>query len=153
MKIRKAVLKDANIVAGFNVRLALESENLRLNPKTVAKGVKAALKDPAKGIYFLAESQSADNRLEIAGQLMVTLEWSDWRNGTFWWIQSVYVQKEFRGQGVFRAMYRHILQQARKQGNVCGLRLYVEKENEQAFRAYEKLGMKETYYRVFEAKI
>lgn len=153
MKIRKAVLKDATIVADFNLKLARESENLRLNPKTVAKGVKAVLKDPAKGIYFLAECASADSGKEIAGQLLITLEWSDWRNGAFWWIQSVYVRKEFRGQGVFRAMYRHILQQARKPGNVRGLRLYVEKENERALRAYGKLGMKETYYRVFETRI
>jgi len=153
MKIRKAVLKDAAVVADFNLKLARESEHLRLNPKIVAKGVKAVLKDPAKGIYFLADCATGNSGKEIAGQLMITIEWSDWRNGTFWWIQSVYVREEFRGQGVFRAMYRHILKQARKQGNVRGLRLYVEKENEKAFRAYKKLGMKETYYRIFETKI
>jgi ribosomal protein S18 acetylase RimI-like enzyme len=153
MKVRKAVLKDAAVLANFNLKLAQESEHLRLNPKTVTKGVNAVLKDPAKGIYFLAECASTNSGKEIAGQLMITLEWSDWRNGAFWWIQSVYVREEFRGQGVFRAMYRHVLQQARKQGDVRGLRLYVEKENEKAFRAYEKLGMKETYYRIFETKL
>ncbi len=150
MLIRKATSRDAAVVADFNLKLAWESEHLRLNSKTVARGVRAVLKDPAKGVYFLAELKSADGKTEIAGQLMITLEWSDWRNGTFWWIQSVYVRKEFRGQGVFRALYRHVLQLARKQKNVCGLRLYVEKQNAAAFRTYKNLGMKETYYRIFD---
>lgn len=150
MFIRQATSKDAVVVAEFNRKLAWESEHLRLNSKTVARGVKAVLKDPAKGLYFLAECKNADGKTEIAGQLMITLEWSDWRNGTFWWIQSVYVRKEFRGRGVFRALYRHVLRMARKQKNVCALRLYVEKQNAAAFRAYKKLGMKETYYRIFD---
>jgi ribosomal protein S18 acetylase RimI-like enzyme len=150
MVIRKAIVKDAAIVARFNRDLAWESEHLRLNARTVARGVKAVLKDPAKGIYFLAAMPSPAGKKEIAGQLMITLEWSDWRNGTFWWIQSVYVRKEFRGQGVFRALYRHVLRLARRQKNVCGLRLYVEKENTAALRTYRKLGMKETYYRIFD---
>jgi ribosomal protein S18 acetylase RimI-like enzyme len=152
MKIRKAHLKDAAIVTDFNLKLAEESEGLKLNAKTVGKGVYALLKDPAKGVYFVAENNSKDSGIEIVGQLMLTSEWSDWRNGMFWWIQSVYVCKEFRGQGVFRSLYLHVLRLARKQGNVCGLRLYVEQENEQALRTYEKLGMKETYYRVFETR-
>ena len=119
----------------------------------VAKGVRALFKDTAKGNYFLAECESPDGKPEIAGQLMITFEWSDWRNGTFWWIQSVYVKKEFRGRGVFRALYREMLRLARKQKGGCGLRLYVEKENRAAFRAHEKLGMKETYYRIFETKL
>jgi ribosomal protein S18 acetylase RimI-like enzyme len=150
MVIRKATVKDAAVVAQFNRDLALESEHLRLNRTIVARGVKAVLKDPNKGIYFLAVVASAEGKKEIAGQLMITLEWSDWRNGMFWWIQSVYVRKEFRGQGVFRALYRHVLQRARRQKNVCALRLYVEKENTAALRTYRKLGMKETYYRIFD---
>lgn len=153
MKIRKAVLKDAGIVADFNLKLAWESEGLRLNRLTVGKGVRGVLKDPAKGVYFLAERKSRNLKSEIIGQLMITAEWSDWRNGMFWWIQSVYVSKEFRGQGVFRALYREVLRRARKQKNVCGLRLYVEKENRKAFRAYQKLGMKESYYRIFDYSI
>jgi GNAT superfamily N-acetyltransferase len=153
MIIRKAVLKDAVVIADFNLRLGLESEGLRLNPKTVAKGVRALLRSPAKGTYFLAECALPDGKQEIAGQLMITLEWSDWRNGTFWWIQSVYVRKEFRGRGVFRKLYRHVLRLARKDRNVCALRLYVEKENRRAFRTYQKLGMKETYYRIFDYSI
>lgn len=153
MKIRKATLKDAAVIADFNLKLARESEALRLNPKTVGKGVRALLKDPAMGVYFLAEQSSKGSSKQIVGQLMVTFEWSDWRNGMFWWVQSVYVPEEFRGRGVFRTLYRHVLRLARKRGNVCGLRLYVEKKNERAFRAYEKLGMKETYYRIFDYPI
>jgi ribosomal protein S18 acetylase RimI-like enzyme len=150
MLIRKATSKDAAVVADFNIRLAWESEHLRLDSKTVARGVKTVLKNPTKGLYFLAEQKSADGKTEVVGQLMITLEWSDWRNGTFWWIQSVYVQQDFRGQGIFRALYRHVLRLARSQKNVCGLRLYVEKQNTAALRAYKKLGMKETYYRIFD---
>ena len=150
MVIRKATMKDSAVVAQFNRDLAWESEHLRLNRAIAARGVKAVLKDPGKGIYFLAVLPSPEGKREIAGQLMITLEWSDWRNGMFWWIQSVYVRKEFRGQGVFRALYRHVLQRARRQKNVCALRLYVEKENAAALRTYKKLGMKETYYRIFD---
>jgi ribosomal protein S18 acetylase RimI-like enzyme len=152
MKIRKAVLKDAPVVTDFNLKLADESEGLKLDAKVVAKGVRGLLKNPARGIYLLAENGSVKSKKEIIGQLMLTPEWSDWRNGNFWWIQSVYVPKEFRGRGVFRSLYRHVTQLARKQGNICGLRLYVEKQNEPALRAYKKLGMKETYYRVFETR-
>lgn len=153
MKIRKAVLKDAGTITEFNLKLAHESEGLRLNHKIAGKGVRALFQDPAKGIYFLAERKTPEGKKEIIGQLMITLEWSDWRNGMFWWIQSVYVKQEFRGQGVFRALYGHVRRLARKQGNVRSLRLYVEKENKRAFRAYEKLGMKEMYYRIFETKL
>lgn len=150
MVIRKATAKDAAVVAQFNRDLAWESEHLRLKRAVVARGVKAVLKDSSKGIYFLAVAPSAKGKKEVAGQLMITLEWSDWRNGMFWWIQSVYVRKEFRGQGVFRALYRHVLRLARRKENVCGLRLYVEKQNTAALHTYKKLGMKETYYRIFD---
>ena len=135
----------------INIRMALETESLRLSPKTVAKGVRAILRDPSKGMYFLAESQ--DGGREILGQLMVTMEWSDWRNGNFWWIQSVYVREEQRGKGVFRALYKHVRQLARKRDDVCGLRLYVEKNNRAAMRTYKRLGMKETYYRIYDYAI
>jgi len=148
MKIRKGALGDAAIIAEFNIRLARETEDLRLDPATVAQGVTALLQDPAKGIYFVAENES-----KIVGQLLITYEWSDWRNGNFWWIQSVYVKKEFRGQGIFAALFEHIHRLAREQKDVCGLRLYMEKDNEQARRVYRKLGMHETHYRVLEMAI
>lgn len=145
MKIRKAVLKDANILADFNVRLAKESEHLLLDIKIVTEGVTSLLNDPAKGVYYVVEDGA-----EVLGQLMITYEWSDWRNGIYWWIQSVYVREEWRGRGIFTLMLEHIEELARKEGNVCGLRLYVEQENESARRTYLKLGFDQKNYQIFE---
>jgi len=145
MKIRPAYLPDVPIIADFNVRLAMETEQLRLDPDTVAAGVAAILSDPAKGIYFVAERDG-----EVLGQLMITYEWSDWRNGNLWWIQSVYVKPEFRGQGVFRALFKHLEDLAHAGNGVAGLRLYMHAENDRARRAYEHLGMKHSDYEVFE---
>lgn len=145
MNIRKAILSDAGTIAEFNVRLARESENLGLDLNTVTKGVTALLNDPGKGVYFIAEDGS-----QVVGQLLITYEWSDWRNGHFWWIQSVFVKEEFRGRGVFTLLYEQVQRMAREQGNVCGLRLYVEQQNERARRAYLKLGFEQTHYQVFE---
>jgi GNAT superfamily N-acetyltransferase len=107
--------------------------------------VRALLEDPAKGLYFVAEEAG-----QVVGQVMITFEWSDWRNGMFWWLQSVYVREEFRGQGVFRALFEHVRQLAGQQAGVCGLRLYVERENERAKAAYERQGMTNAGYEVFE---
>jgi len=125
--------------------LATETEGLRLDPECVRTGVKALLADSAKGVYYVAEVEGT-----IAGQLMITYEWSDWRNGNIWWLQSVYVRKEFRRQGVFRELFRFLESLARAQKDVCGLRLYMHAENRTARRSYEKLGMKRTQYEVFE---
>jgi len=148
MNIRKGILRDATTIAGFNVRLAQESEDLRLDLNTVTQGVTALLNDPAKGVYFVVEEES-----QIVGQLLITYEWSDWRNGNFWWIQSVFVKEECRGRGVFTSLFEHVQRVAREQGNVCGLRLYMEQENERARRAYLKLGFDQTHYQVFERLI
>lgn len=145
MRIRKATLTDAPVVAEFNLRLAEETEQLRLNPQTVSAGVAAVLNDPAKGLYFVAEAAGA-----VVGQLMVTYEWSDWRNGNLWWIQSVYVKPEFRSRGVFRALFEHLKSLARASHDVAGLRLYMHAENDRARRAYEHLGMKRSDYEIFE---
>jgi GNAT superfamily N-acetyltransferase len=96
-------------------------------------------------MYFVAEVDGT-----VVGQLMVTYEWSDWRNGNFWWIQSVYVEREYRGKGVFKSLYDHVLSLARRQKDSCGLRLYVEKHNRRARKIYEDLGMKETDYLLYE---
>jgi GNAT superfamily N-acetyltransferase len=149
MNIRTAKLSDAEIVADFNLRLAWESEQLKLAPETVQKGVEALLKDSAKGVYYVAE----ETGVGIVGQTLITYEWSDWRNGNIWWIQSVYVSDDFRGKGVFKALFEHVERLARRSGEVCSLRLYVEKENSRAHRAYSKLGMEETHYRIFEKGI
>jgi GNAT superfamily N-acetyltransferase len=148
MKIRKGILKDADIIAGFNVKLARESEDLELDLNTVTQGVTALLNDPAKGVYFVVEEDS-----QIIGQLLITYEWSDWRNGNFWWIQSVFVKEECRGRGVFASLFEHVRGLAREEGDVCGLRLYMEQENERARRAYKKLGFEQTHYQVFECSI
>jgi GNAT superfamily N-acetyltransferase len=145
MNIRKARLADAAVIADFNSRLAWETENLRLNSAVVGRGVLVLLKDAAKGTYFVAERGGV-----IVGQLLITYEWSDWRNGYFWWIQSVYVASEFRRDGVFLGLFRHVEKLARSRRHVCGLRLYVEKSNRRAHTTYERLGMKHTHYEIYE---
>ncbi len=143
--IRPARDHDAATVVEFNIALAAQSEEKALDRTTVEQGVAAVLADPAKGRYYIAECDG-----EAIGQLMLTFEWSDWRNGMFWWIQSVYVREPFRGQGVFGALYRFVEAQAREGGGACGLRLYVDKGNTHASRVYRALGMQETHYDLFE---
>jgi GNAT superfamily N-acetyltransferase len=145
MKIRKATGRDAAVVAEFNALIADETEHRSLDKRILLRGVKGVLSDRGKGVYFVAE---VDGR--VVGQLLITYEWSDWRNGNFWWIQSVYVQKEFRQQGVFRALYEHVEILAKKNKRVCGLRLYVERQNERAQKTYENMGMKRAAYEMFE---
>jgi len=125
--------------------LALETENRRLALARVVEGVRALLKDPAKGVYFLAEVDC-----QVVGQLLITYEWSDWRNGNFWWLQSVYVVKALRGRGVFRALFEHVHALAKARKDVCGLRLYMDAHNDRARKVYAKLGMNRTDYEVFE---
>jgi ribosomal protein S18 acetylase RimI-like enzyme len=145
INIRKAVLDDAVVIAENNYRIAFETENIRFDKETLLKGAENVIKDESKGIYFLAEE---DGR--IIGQLMVTKEWSDWRNGEFWWIQSVHVSEEYRRKGVFRRLFEYLSEYASAQRNICGIRLYVEKDNKIAQNTYSTLGMKETYYRIYE---
>ncbi len=133
------------MIAEFNRRLADETEDLKLEPAVIEAGVAALLADEAKGIYFVAEIEGV-----VAGQLMITYEWSDWRNGNIWWLQSVYVKQEFRRFGVFRALFQHLLELARSRSDVCGLRLYMHAENQRARETYERLGMHHTHYEVFE---
>jgi len=143
--VRPATADDADFLAHGNAAMALETEHKRLDPAVVGAGVHAALADPAKGRYFIAES---DGRR--VGQLMFTYEWSDWRNGTFWWIQSVYVLPEARRNGVFRALFRHVEQLAESDPAVCGIRLYVERENDRAQATYRHCGLHDAGYAVME---
>lgn len=143
--VRPARPEDAATIAEYNRRMAGETEALELDHATLARGVAAALADPAKARYSVAE---LDGRL--VGQLMVTLEWSDWRDGWIWWIQSVYVVAEARRHGVLAALYAHVRATAKAQGDVRAIRLYVERENAVAQRAYERLGMARTDYLVYE---
>ncbi len=146
--IRPASVADLAIIVTYNQRMALETERRELNADVLRSGVSAVLRDDTKGSYFVAEENG-----EVVGQTMITYEWSDWRNGMFWWIQSVYVREDKRGAGVFSALYRHIEQLARKKGGVCGLRLYAEEDNARAERTYVKLGMTKTSYRLFEVEL
>jgi ribosomal protein S18 acetylase RimI-like enzyme len=143
--VRRAGFADAAVIAEFNRLLALESEKVVLDPVKLAAGVAAVLADPAKGLYFVAEQDG-----QIVGQLGITSEYSDWRNGWQWWIQSVYVQPEYRRRGVFRALYAHVERLATEDAEVVGLRLYVEHENHSARQTYRSLGMKQTGYVVME---
>ena len=145
IEIRQANPSDAPVIAEFNLRLAEETENLRLEPACVRSGVDAILRDPAKGLYFVAEVQGT-----VVGQVMITYEWSDWRNGDLWWLQSVYVKTEFRRQGIFRMLFDHLQKLALARKDVAGLRLYMHADNTRARSSYEKLGMKRTRYEVFE---
>lgn len=143
--IRNATVDDARALAEFNRRMALETEGLSLLPPVLLSGVKAVFEDPARGFYVVAEAPRG-----LVAALMITREWSDWRDGEWWWIQSVYVRPSFRRRGVYRSLYRHVTDCAERARNVCGLRLYVERENRVAQRTYAALGMRETRYRVFE---
>lgn len=136
LHIRPGSPTDAGVIAAFNAAIALETEGKTLHGPTVLAGVTAALADPAKGFYLLAERAG-----QVVGQLMVTTEWSDWRNGWYWWIQSVYVRPEARGAGVFRELFAHLKEQAVADPTVIGLRLYVEHDNARAKGVYAKLGL------------
>ncbi len=143
-------MSDADVIAEFNARMALETEQRRLNPERLRAGVVSLLMDPGKGIYFLAEIENESGGRTIAGQLMLTYEWSDWRNGNFWWIQSVYVASQFRGNGAFTALFNHVHGLARARTDVCGVRLYMEAENHRARQSYERVGFRQTNYDMFE---
>jgi GNAT superfamily N-acetyltransferase len=143
--IRQATDSDAALIAEFNASMAKETENLELDRERLQKGTKALLADSSKGMYFLAETGG-----KVVGQLMITYEWSDWRNATFWWIQSVYVHPEYRRKGIFRSLYQHVAAIAQEHGDVCGLRLYVEKTNTRAHQTYEVLGMHHSHYQMMD---
>jgi GNAT superfamily N-acetyltransferase len=146
--IREADTRDCELIARFNVALARESEGLALELPVVRQGVQALVADRRKGIYFVADAAGA-----VIGQVLITYEWSDWRNGNIWWLQSVYVQQEFRRRGVFKMLLTHVLEQARRQTQVCSVRLYMDADNATARQAYERLGIKQTNYVVFETEI
>jgi ribosomal protein S18 acetylase RimI-like enzyme len=146
--IRPPTAADAPIIAEFNARLAWETEGKKLDPSTAVRGVHAQLADPAKGWYVLACEGN-----DVVGQLAVTFEWSDWKNGWFWWIQSVYVRADARGRGVFRSLFQHVADRAKSAGNVTAIRLYVERENDKAQNTYRSLGMEKTSYEVYNMAI
>jgi len=146
--IRMAIKSDFRYIVLNNLEMAQETEQLVLDKAVVEQGVKNVLNDPAKGVYLIAE---VDRR--IAGQLMLTREWSDWRNATFWWIQSVYIRPEYRETGLFISLYRQIKELAHKDGNICGLRLYVDKDNSAAQQAYHNSGLDKSNYTIYEQEL
>lgn len=147
-EIRDAVPADGRTIANYNSQMAEETEGRSLDSDVIGPGVAQVLRDRTKGRYWVAESNG-----DIVGQLMVTYEWSDWRNAMIWWIQSVYVPLEYRRKGVFSALYRHVESLAAKEPGVCGLRLYVETDNHRAQRTYEVLGMIKPSYLVMESML
>lgn len=146
IQVRKAILEDKDQIAAFQISMALETENLILYPEIVNLGVEAVFRDPAKGSYYVAE---VDNR--VIASLLTTYEWSDWRNGNILWIQSVFVEGEFRGRGVFRMLYEYVKSTVLNEKNgYRGIRLYVDKSNVKAIEVYTKLGMTNHHYETFE---
>jgi GNAT superfamily N-acetyltransferase len=148
MNIRSAQIADAPAMVDFNQAMALETEGKRLDPQILQSGVEAVFHDPKKGFYVVAEDEG-----RIIGGLMITFEWSDWRDAWFWWIQSVYILPEYRGQGIYRQLYEFVKTAAAEEKDVCGFRLYVEKENERAQKVYEKLGMESSHYLMYEEQM
>ncbi len=148
MEIRLAKKEDARAMVAFNQAMALETEGKTLDSQILTSGVESVFDDDQKGFYVVAAEEG-----QVVGGLMITFEWSDWRDAWFWWIQSVYILPEFRGRRIYSQLYLFVKAEAETQGNVCGFRLYVEKENEQAQKIYEKLGMQSSYYLMFEELI
>ncbi|MCA1757068.1 MAG: GNAT family N-acetyltransferase [Bacteroidales bacterium] len=142
--IREAVREEAPVIADFQVLMAMETEGCSLRHDIIMKGVKAVFEDPAKGRYFIAEEAG-----KPLASMLITPEWSDWRNSFVWWFQSVYVIPEARRRGIFRMMYNHVREMAEKEG-AAGLRLYVEAENSRAQKTYEAMGMDSTHYKMYE---
>jgi GNAT superfamily N-acetyltransferase len=146
--IRDAVLSDTPAIVEFNRLLAIETENKVLDTTILTRGVERALAEPDRLRYWVAEiGDGAEAR--VVGQTAITREWSDWRNGWLWWLQSVYITEQFRGRGIFKALYRRIYEEALAD-NVVGLRLYVENSNLRAQQTYQALGMKPGGYSVLE---
>lgn len=145
MNVRKATIKDLESITGFQVAMAKETENIELDKEIVIKGVEAVLKDETKGAYYVADFNES-----VIGSLLTTYEWSDWRNGTVLWIQSVYVTTDFRRKGVYRKMYAYLKEMVLKNENLKGIRLYADKSNYPAQKTYKNLGMSPDHYVTFE---
>lgn len=145
INVRRATADDAGTIARFNQAMAVETEDKAIPIETLQAGVLRMVTDEALGFYLVAE-----HKAEVVGCLGITFEWSDWRNGLFWWIQSVYVAPDARALGVFTAMYEHVANLASQAVGVIGLRLYADADNERAIRTYHRLGMVTTDYKLLE---
>ena len=143
--VREAQSSEYKYIADFQVAMAAETENLQLDGPTVEKGVREVFVNPALGQYFVAEAEG-----RVMASLLITYEWSDWRNAMVWWIQSVYVVPEMRQKGVFKEMYRHIRERVLKDDRASGIRLYVDKSNDRAREVYRRIGMDGDHYALYE---
>ena len=150
MTIRLARPEDLATIVSFSTAMALETEGRLLDQARLQEGTMTLLESPAHGFFMVAELVHCD-RAQLAGQLMITYEWSDWRNAAFWWIQSVYVDPKWRRRGVFSRMHQTVMQEARGRTDVCGVRLYVDKDNPIAHATYERLGLNRSAYQIFES--
>ena len=153
--VRPAVLSDLDSLVIGNAALAWETEQRQLDRTRLRSGVLALLQDPQKGWYIVAEATTTTSGpRSIVGQLLVTFEWSDWRNGNFWWLQSVYVEPAYRRKNVFKRLYAYVRKEAeRQQEEICGFRLYVEQENAIAHQSYDRVGFQEAPYRMYECEL
>lgn len=145
ISIRPATFQDIGTIADYQLNLAAETEHLLLDKNLVTVGIEALFADPGKGVYYIAEEEGIN-----IGCFLITYEWSDWRNGTVWWLQSVYVDQSCRRKGVFRTMHAYIVDTISKDQSIIGLRLYVDKSNTRAQEVYRSLGMNGDHYTVFE---
>jgi len=147
--VRAADWEDVESLVTFSVAMALETEGRRLDRTRLHEGTRSLLAAPERGFFMVAQLPEAE-RAQLVGQLMVTFEWSDWRNGVFWWVQSVYVDPAWRRRGVYRAMHDHIVAKAKADPRVCGIRLYVERDNRTAQTVYQRVGLLPSVYTVYE---
>ena len=145
VQVRTAEPKDVEAIAELNLAMAWETEHINLSPDTLVRGIQAVLDNPDHGFYVVAESDG-----HVVGCLLITFEWSDWRCGLFWWIQSLYIRPLFRRRGIFRRLHEFVKAEALHRSDVCGLRLYVEPSNQVAQRAYQQIGMHARSYRMYE---
>jgi len=145
IKIRKATISDLPVIVDFMLKMAKETEDIILSSAILSPGIESGLKNSNKAEYFIAEIDG-----KIAGSLMITKEWSDWRNAWVLWIQSVYTVKKYRRMGVYKALYNFIEKKVEKSQEYCGIRLYVDSTNRTAIKVYNKLGMNGNHYKLFE---
>lgn len=145
--IREATATDITSISDFQLAMAIETENKQLDQKTVLQGVQQVLQDKQCGFYLVCEING-----QVVASLLVTHEWSDWRNCNIWYLQSVYVMESFRGQGIFKQMYREVFSRAQQAGSHC-IRLYVDQDNARAQNVYQSLGMRPLSYLMYEADV